>query len=67
LVNLPEAVQNQQVTADFSQGVLTLTLPKLVDSRHRVVKVNLVGTPAVDGPETTDSAAVVEEPTLSEQ
>ena len=66
LVTLPEAVQNEQVTADFSQGVLTLILPKLVDSRHRVVKLNLVGTPAVDGPEAVDSAAVVEEPTLSQ-
>lgn len=66
LVNLPEAVQNEQVTADFIQGVLTLILPKLVDSRHRVVKVSLAGAPAVKGPEAVDSAAVVEEPTLSQ-
>ncbi|MEB3252320.1 MAG: Hsp20/alpha crystallin family protein [Cyanobacteriota bacterium] len=66
LVNLPEAVQNEQVTADFSQGVLTLTLPKLVDSRHRVVKVNLSGAPAVNGSEATDSAAAAQEPTLSQ-
>lgn len=56
LVNLPEAVKNDQVTADFSQGVLTLTLPKVVDSGHRVVKVNLAGAqeetdrPAAPGP-----------------
>lgn len=66
LVNLPEAVQNEQVTADFSQGVLTLTLPKLVDSRHRVVKVNLADTPAVTHQVATDSAATAEQSTLSQ-
>ncbi|NJL47051.1 MAG: Hsp20/alpha crystallin family protein [Leptolyngbyaceae cyanobacterium SM2_5_2] len=39
LVNLPDAVQNDNVTADFNHGVLTLTLPKVVEARHKVVKL----------------------------
>lgn len=61
LVNLPEAVQTDQVTADFSQGVLTLTLPKVVDSRHRVVKVNLTA-----APEQTDRPAAPGQPSVSQ-
>lgn len=41
LVNLPDAIQNEQVTADFSHGVLTLVLPKVVEARNKVVKINL--------------------------
>jgi HSP20 family protein len=41
LVNLPDAVQNDNVTADFSHGVLTLTLPKVVEARNKVVKISL--------------------------
>ena len=46
LVNLPDAVQNSHVTADFSHGILTLTLPKVVEARNKVVKINLGSTPA---------------------
>lgn len=41
VVSLPDAVQNQNVQADFSNGVLTLTLPKVVEARNKVVKINL--------------------------
>ncbi|MEO1094032.1 MAG: Hsp20/alpha crystallin family protein [Cyanobacteria bacterium J06638_28] len=41
VVNLPEAVQNDSVTADFHQGLLTLTLPKVEEARNQVVKINL--------------------------
>mgnify|MGYP002777009926 CR=1 FL=1 len=41
VVALPVAVDNEQVTADFNHGVLTLTLPKIVEARNKVVKVNL--------------------------
>lgn len=41
LINLPAAVQNNQVQADFKDGVLTLTLPKVVEARNQVVKINL--------------------------
>lgn len=41
VVNLPEAVRNDAVTADFEHGLLTLTLPKVDEARHKVVKINL--------------------------
>ena len=40
-VNLPVAIQNERVTAEFDQGLLTLTLPKVAATRHSVVKVNV--------------------------
>jgi HSP20 family protein len=42
VVPLPVAVQNDQVQADYKDGILHLTLPKTVESLNRVVKVNLV-------------------------
>ena len=41
LINLPDAVQNSEVKADFNHGVLTLTLPKVVEARNKVVKISL--------------------------
>ncbi|MBW4581574.1 MAG: Hsp20/alpha crystallin family protein [Tildeniella nuda ZEHNDER 1965/U140] len=41
VVPLPVAIQNDQVKADFTDGILTLTLPKVVSDRPTVVKVNL--------------------------
>ncbi|MDM9381916.1 Hsp20/alpha crystallin family protein [Chlorogloeopsis sp. ULAP01] len=41
VVNLPVAVQNDNVQADFHDGILTLTLPKVEEVRNRVVKINL--------------------------
>jgi HSP20 family protein len=41
LVNLPDAVQNGEAHADFDHGVLTLTLPKVVEARNKVVKISL--------------------------
>lgn len=43
VVGLPVAVQNNKVTADFTNGILTLTLPKVEESKNRVFKVNLAG------------------------
>ena len=40
-VNLPVPVRNQDVTADYNDGVLVLTLPKLEDVKNKVFKVNL--------------------------
>jgi HSP20 family protein len=42
VVPLPVAVQNDKVQAEYKDGVLTLTLPKVEAVRNRVVKVNLV-------------------------
>jgi len=41
VIGLPVAVQNEQVQADFKDGILTLTLPKVTEARRKVVKVNL--------------------------
>ncbi len=41
VVSLPVEVQNDQVQADYKDGILTLTLPKVVETRNQVVKVNL--------------------------
>jgi HSP20 family protein len=54
VVNLPDAVQNDKVAAKFDQGILTLTLPKVVEARNKVVKINLGGTadaPAIEASE----------------
>lgn len=41
VIPLPVAVQNDQVQAQFKDGILTLTLPKVTEARRQVVKVNL--------------------------
>lgn len=41
VVPLPVHVQNDRVQADFKDGILTLTLPKVTEVRNRVVKLNL--------------------------
>jgi len=42
-VNLPEAIQNDAVEANFEHGFLTLTLPKIEEVRNKVVKISLNG------------------------
>jgi HSP20 family protein len=44
VIPLPVAVQNDQVQADFTNGILTLTLPKVEAAKNRVVKLNLAET-----------------------
>lgn len=44
VLTLPAAVQNDQVTAEFVDGILTLTLPRLQAVKPAVVKLNLAGT-----------------------
>jgi HSP20 family protein len=41
VIPLPSKIQNQQVKADFKDGILTLTLPKLAQEQNKVFKVNL--------------------------
>lgn len=65
VVGLPVAVQNDKVTADFTNGILTLTLPRLQAKRPKVVKLNLVGEAAI--PEVTSGAeAIAPEPASAE-
>lgn len=41
-INLPEKVQNDKVEARYDQGILRLVLPKLVEDKNKVVKVDIV-------------------------
>ncbi|MDX2241028.1 MAG: Hsp20/alpha crystallin family protein [Leptolyngbyaceae cyanobacterium bins.302] len=41
VIPLPVAVQNDQVKAEFKDGILTLTLPRVEAEKPKVVKVNL--------------------------
>ncbi|NCR68537.1 MAG: Hsp20/alpha crystallin family protein [Microcystis aeruginosa LL11-07] len=41
LITLPVEVQNSQVTANYQDGILYLTLPKAAAENNTVVKVNL--------------------------
>lgn len=46
VISLPAPVQNDQVKADFKDGVLTLTLPRLQAVKPSVVRINLAGADA---------------------
>jgi HSP20 family protein len=37
---LPAAIQNDSVQADYKDGILMLTLPKVTEARNKVVKIN---------------------------
>ena len=41
VIPLPVAIVNDQVQAEYKDGVLTLTLPKVTEERNKVVKLNL--------------------------
>ena len=41
IIPLPSRIQNTNVTADYKDGILNLTLPKSEDEKNKVVKVNL--------------------------
>ena len=41
VIPLPKRIQNTNVTADYQDGILNLTLPKSEDEKNKVVKVNL--------------------------
>ncbi|MGE5655374.1 MAG: Hsp20/alpha crystallin family protein, partial [Actinomycetota bacterium] len=54
---LPAQIQNEQVQAEFKDGILTLTLPKVTEARNKVVKINLgevAETPATPASEATN-------------
>lgn len=58
VIPLPIAIQNDQVKAVFTDGILTLTLPKMVSDRLKVVKVNLAGAIAEPKPEANSDQAI---------
>ncbi|WP_421654401.1 Hsp20/alpha crystallin family protein [Leptothermofonsia sp. ETS-13] len=41
LIPMPIAIENDHIQADFRDGILTLTLPKIEQERRRVVRVSL--------------------------
>jgi HSP20 family protein len=41
VIPLPSKVDNTQVTAEYKDGILNLTLPKAEEEKNRIVKVNL--------------------------
>ncbi len=41
VISLPKKIQNANVTAEYKDGLLHLTLPKKEDEKNRVVKVAL--------------------------
>lgn len=41
VIPLPTRIDNQKVQANYKDGILTLTLPKMEDERRKAVKVNL--------------------------
>ena len=43
VIPLPVKIQNTNVTADYKDGILNLTLPKAEEEKNKVVKVNLLG------------------------
>lgn len=43
VIPLPVRIQNTNVTAEYKDGILRLTLPKTVAEKNKVVKVNLEG------------------------
>ena len=46
-VNLPVAIVNTEVKANYEAGILTLILPKVAEAKNKVVKVSLAeSTPA---------------------
>ncbi|MCC0178388.1 Hsp20/alpha crystallin family protein [Waterburya agarophytonicola K14] len=40
-ISLPVAVVNTEVKADYTDGILTLILPKVEEAKQKVVKINL--------------------------
>jgi HSP20 family protein len=41
IIPLSARIDNQKVQAEYKDGILRLTLPKVEEERHKVVKVNL--------------------------
>nr|WP_245562124.1 Hsp20/alpha crystallin family protein [Stanieria cyanosphaera] len=41
VIPLPARIQNSNVTAEYKNGILNLTLPKAEEEKNKVVKVNL--------------------------
>ncbi|MBW4468015.1 MAG: Hsp20/alpha crystallin family protein [Pegethrix bostrychoides GSE-TBD4-15B] len=62
VVSLPVAIQNDKVQADYKDGILTLTLPKVEETRHKAIKVSLgnhePNSPELNGHEVAQAQSV---------
>lgn len=65
VVPLPIKVQNNQVKAEFQNGILSLTLPKLEVERPTVVKVSLGDTQTATTHRESDAAVEATNPTAT--
>ena len=52
VISLPVPIQNTEVKADYSDGILTLTLPKAPEVINKVVKVSVLESNAAESAET---------------
>ena len=48
VIPLPARIQNTDITADYKDGILNLTLPKSEEEKNKVVKVNLLDEEAAE-------------------
>lgn len=57
VINLPIEVEHEAIQADYTNGILTLTLPKVAAERNKVVKValNVSGSAEIAGAEATEA------------
>lgn len=55
VIPLPVAIENNNVQAQFKDGILTLTLPKVIEARNQVVKINLADNTAQTAPEANQT------------
>lgn len=62
VVTLPEAIHNSDVEADFTQGLLSLTLPKFVAPHAKVVRINLAQLKQPETPLVPTAEAISEIP-----
>lgn len=59
IIPLPVPIQNDQVQAEFKNGILTLTLPKVEEVKQKVVKINLGESKgAIAGSESSETVDV---------
>jgi HSP20 family protein len=62
VIPLPAGIQNEHAQAEYTNGVLVLTLPKVTEARNTVVKINL-GELNQAPVESTEPAAIAPEAT----
>jgi HSP20 family protein len=54
---LPNTVDAEKVSADYTNGVLTLQLAKKAEAKPKQIKVNIGAQPTLEGKKATSSAA----------